>query len=484
MRMRRIVVLAASVLTLLATSPAGASSAAPTWPVAQSLPLPSGASGLNQGYLPGLSCPSAGNCTAAGAFLDVNGATQGLLISESAGSWGSPVELALPSNAGTDPLATFNGLSCPSVGNCAAVGTYQDSTGDGQSFVVDEASSSWATATQITLPSNALSSGQNSQIKAVSCKSAGNCSAVGTYLDQTKPIAKVEGFTLNEVGGKWGVAVAIKLPANANFNPFVALSQIECSSVANCTAVGSYIDAENVTRPLLVSEVNGSWSPAKALSLPNNANAYPLASLSEMTCLASGDCVAIGTYTSNSGAIEGMITTESSGIWGRAVAMSMPPNAAANPHVFFYGFNGISCASIGSCSAGGQYRDRSGNYQGFLIDSTNGTWRPASELVLPSGALYAGRNGGVVAVSCSSAGNCSAGAAYLDGTGNYQAFIVNEVNNTWQAGTKIVLPSGATAVGTGGGIYGLVCSSSGACTATGSYLDSTGNYQGLSLTSR
>jgi len=42
------------------------------------------------------------------------------------------------------------------------------------------------------------------------------------------------------------------------------------------------------------------------------------------------------------------------------------------------------------------------------------------------------RNGGVVAVSCRSAGNCSAGAAYLDASSEYQALVINEVGGQWK----------------------------------------------------
>ena len=54
-------------------------------------------------------------------------------------------------------------------------------------------------------------------------------------------------------------------------------------------------------------------------------------------------------------------------------------------------------------------------------------WRPATEMKLPSGALMAGKNGGVVAVSCRSAGNCSAGAAYVDADEPLPGLVVNEV---------------------------------------------------------
>jgi len=60
-------------------------------------------------------------------------------------------------------------------------------------------------------------------------------------------------------------------------------------------------------------------------------------------------------------------------------------------------------------------------------------------------------------VSCRSAGNCSAGAAYLDASSEYQALVINEVGGQWEAGLKITLPTGNNTVGVDGGVYGLIC---------------------------
>jgi hypothetical protein len=100
-------------------------------------------------------------------------------------------------------------------------------------------------------------------------------------------------------------------------------------------------------------------------------------------------------------------------------------------------------------------------------------------LTLPSGAVQAGKNGGVVALSCVSAGNCAAGAAYEDSSGNYQALVVSETNHAWTTSTKITLPAGATTVGQAGGIYALDCQRTGVCDAVGSYETTSGNYLGF-----
>ena len=41
------------------------------------------------------------------------------------------------------------------------------------------------------------------------------------------------------------------------------------------------------------------------------------------------------------------------------------------------------------------------------------------------------------AVSCGSAGNCSAGGHYTDSSGRDQAFVVNQVNGTWHTAIEV-----------------------------------------------
>lgn len=441
--------------------------------------LPSGGSGVYQGYLPFLSCPSAGNCVAGGSYAA--GTNQaGLLLNEVAGVWRTPTAVLPPNDAATGSAAgvSIYGVSCAAAGNCSAVGTYYDKANNLQSFVESEVGGRWLAATKIALPTNALLSNQSSLVHSISCKAIGACSAVGTYEANATPTANIEGFVANEVNGRWLTAREVVLPAGVRGNPNVTLNQVACTSDGNCSAVGSYIDADNVTHAMVVIEVKRAWRPATALLLPGNASAYSGASLSEVTCSTAGACDAVGTYNTTTG-VQGMAASEIRGGWRRAVQLQLPSNAAANPHVLFFGFQGIACPTAGNCASGGQYIDASGLYQGFLVNEVNSRWQAASELALPAGSRQASKNGGVVAVSCSSPGICSAGAAYVDASGSYQALTINEINRTWQPGVRLALPAGALGVGIYGGIYSIVCQPNGTCAGIGSYLDSSSNYQGF-----
>jgi hypothetical protein len=85
----------------------------------------------------------------------------------------------------------------------------------------------------------------------------------------------------------------------------------------------------------------------------------------------------------------------------------------------------VSCTSAGNCSAGGSYTDSSGSSQAFVVSEVGGTWGKAVE-VPGSATLNAGGNAVVNSVSCASAGHCSAGGTYTDSQKHSQAFLVSQ----------------------------------------------------------
>jgi hypothetical protein len=85
----------------------------------------------------------------------------------------------------------------------------------------------------------------------------------------------------------------------------------------------------------------------------------------------------------------------------------------------------VSCASVGNCSAGGFYTNNAvpRQQEAFVVNETNGTWRPATEM---AGTLNAGGVASVNSVSCVAAGYCSAGGSYTDSSGHQQAFVASK----------------------------------------------------------
>ena len=102
----------------------------------------------------------------------------------------------------------------------------------------------------------------------------------------------------------------------------------------------------------------------------------------------------------------------------------MPGAAALNTGQNAY-ISSLSCGSAGNCGVGGFYSDRSGHGQAFVASQAHGTWGTA-EQVPGTTALNAGGYAATYAVSCASAGHCSAGGFYTDHSGHQQAFVVGQ----------------------------------------------------------
>ena len=159
-------------------------------------------------------------------------------------------------------------------------------------------------------------------------------------------------------------------------------------------------------------------------------------------------------------------------VWGTAI--EVPGTAALNRGGFAF-ISSVSCGSAGNCSAGGDYTDGSGHQQVFVASQTGGTWHTAIE-VPGTAALNRVGLAGLASVSCGSAGNCSAGGHYTDSSGGQQSFVVSQAHGTWH--TAIEVP-GTAALNRGGtaDIGSVSCASAGNCSAGGDYTDSSGRQQ-------
>src|SRR5439155_20311001 len=115
-----------------------------------------------------------------------------------AGTW-TASEAALPAATASDPFVPLRSVSSPSAGNCSAVGTYGDSSGNTQGVLLTETAGTWATGVEASLPGNA-GSNPNAFLASVSCALTGNCSAAGSYNDSS---GNQQGLLLTETAGTW-----------------------------------------------------------------------------------------------------------------------------------------------------------------------------------------------------------------------------------------------------------------------------------------
>jgi hypothetical protein len=368
-----------------------------------------------------VSCASAGNCAAVGTYTDGAGRGQAFVVSETNGTWGNAIEV--PGTGGLNKFGTSiasDFVSCASAGNCAAVGGYLDGSSHPQVFVASETNGTWGKA--IRMPwSGILNWGGSASVTSVSCATAGNCAAVGSYRDRS---GHYQAFVVSLTNGIWGTAIEVPgseaLNAGGPAGGLASAASVSCATAGNCAAVGRYRDGFGHTQPFVVGEKNGTWG--EAIKVPGSIlNAGAGANVFSVSCAAAGNCAAGGTYDDALGAQQAFVVSERNGAWGEAI--EVPGSAALNGERFAI-VGSVSCTSAGNCTAAGFYMDGSDHEQAFVVSETNGTWGNASE-ILGSGTLNAG-DASVTSVSCRSAGRCAAGGTYTDGSGHTQAFVVNQ----------------------------------------------------------
>jgi hypothetical protein len=247
----------------------------------------------------------------------------------------------------------------------------------------------------------------------MSCASAGNCSAGGAYESSSG----VKAFVISQVGGAWGAAKIIPGTGSDGFANVTALS---CASAGNCSAAGSYTNSAGHGQVFVVSQVHGSWGTAKEASGTAALNTGNNDAINSLSCASPGNCSAAGSYTDSSGHTQAFVATQVHGIWG--TAREVPGTAALNKGNA--AAVSLSCASAGTCSAGGFYHDGAGHQQAFVVNQVNGAWGTAKEV--PGTAALNKGNAAIGMVSCAPAGTCSAGGSYTDSSGHGQAFVVSQ----------------------------------------------------------
>jgi len=184
---------------------------------------------------------------------------QTMSAAETGGAWGRASELVLPGGAEKtlgEQQAKLAGVTCTSAGNCVAVGDYTDESHDDEAMLATETGGAWAQASELTPPpgAEAATGDHNAVLHSVTCTSLGDCVAVGSYK---AAIGAVEAMSVTATGGAWAQASERALPpeAEAGSNQDAGLSSVTCMSAGSCVAVGSNDDSSGSEQAMTVSAV-------------------------------------------------------------------------------------------------------------------------------------------------------------------------------------------------------------------------------------
>jgi hypothetical protein len=190
----------------------------------------------------------------------------------------------------------------------------------------------------------------------------------------------------SEQSGRWGKVMEIPGYVELNQAGGGLVASVSCVSAGNCVAGGSYTaDADfagGVYVPFVVSERNGHWG--KAIEVPGiPAPGNPLCEPDSSACVAGqvlsascgsgGTCAAGGWYDTPSIAGEvAFVVIYKNGHWTKVTQI---PGLTTHDATTATTVNSVSCAKTGNCVAGGP---------GFVVDENNGTWGQAHLVLVPN----------------------------------------------------------------------------------------------------
>jgi hypothetical protein len=415
-------------------------------------------------------CTSSGNCVSGGAFTDGSTADQAFISQETNGVWSSATEIAAALNVGG--AAGIIAISCPSAGSCTAEGSYTDNSGIIHTFVLNQVNGTWGFPTEVP-DFTTLSFEDASEMTTLSCTSTSTCVGVGSYVDHVTGTAQP--IIFNETNGVWATPVEVQGSAAFNTSGIAIVGGLDCPSATTCEAGGDVLGVTATATtlvPFFINENNGVWGSIEAIPGVAALSDQDEAALTALSCGAPGDCAAGGNYLDAAGESQAFIISEVAGVWGSATqlfATQLLGTGLSNSLI------SIDCPSAGDCSGIGGFADAQGNPQPFVVDEANHVWSAASEI---PGVQALNNNDGaaLTTISCSAPGVCSAGGTYADAESNEQAFLVNETSNAWSSPIEV---PGTPSLNKGGSatIFAVSCSADGSCGVQGSYTDASKNIQ-------
>jgi hypothetical protein len=207
-----------------------------TWSLVPT-PNPAGSKKNHVSALSGVRCTSPDDCWAAGAYgvIDLKPNVRNEMLHWTGRKW---TQVLVPSPVGT-PKHRFNelfSLSCTSARNCLVVGFTEkfDPSVAVRNEILRWNGTKWA---EVHVPNPAgTGSGAINELTGVTCASARDCWAVGTYGDATSAVERNQ--TMHWNGTVWK-AITAPNPAGTGKDDFNRLTSVRCPSPASCWTVGS-----------------------------------------------------------------------------------------------------------------------------------------------------------------------------------------------------------------------------------------------------
>jgi len=338
-----------------------------TWGAALTMPS-TALNASNNAEVRSVSCTSPGNCTAGGNYAENSSFLQAFAVTQTDGVWGDPTGFfGIFDGLDRADFASVAAVSCGSAENCSAGGAFTfirpGPVGPGRKvYVVTQSSGVWGLPPLVVPGSVELAVSEFASLLSLSCASPGNCTAGGWY---GSAVGQNQGFVVSQINGVWDDA--IPLPGLQALNVFAnaQVLSVSCAGPGNCSA-GGYFTAPGGGQAFVASQVGGVWGNATQVPGMTGLNVGGDAQVSSLSCASPGNCTAGGFYRNGDGA-QGFVVSQSNGVWGAAVPVPglVELNSGNSAQVL-----SVSCAEAGACSFAGYYSNAPGPFvtsdQGFV----------------------------------------------------------------------------------------------------------------------
>jgi hypothetical protein len=370
----------------------------------------------------------------------------------------------------------YSAVSCASPGNCLVAGPLDTGAGDTDATVLQEASGTWGSPTQLVLPANADTPPDvNEQsLNDVSCWSSGNCATVGDYIVNTNfqsfPSPVPEPMVDTEADSVWATPTEMTI-SNPDLLIDGSATVVSCDSSGDCTAAGFLIETSDTdveTAAVFVTTeaaASGTWLAPTLLttSIPDTDIVIPTA----LTCLDATDCTMSDEVISGSNA-SSYLQSEVSGTWGNATSV---PKVGSRP----FAINDLTCTASGACVAVGFTSPTAADLANeadtlpAVATETASVWSSPKDLALP--VLSPSTDQGLLSgISCFAQGQCEAvGDASIAPTNNFNVGIaVSLSGTTWSTiGIDPVAARAGKVLATSSELLSDACVTATTCTVIG-----------------
>jgi len=318
--------------------------------------------------------------------------------------------------------SVYNAISCTTAVNCTAVGSYHDPT-TGNRTLAQDFTLRWQNVSPTPFFGVTATS-----LGSVSCSSPNSCLAVGSFSTDTQSAS----FSDTWDGSTWTSQIT---PRQFRTN----LDGVSCKTSTFCVAVGDLSTGGHLVT--FAARWNGaSWAIQKTPN-PVGASSSFLVSIS---CPATNACTAVGFDVTPHGKIFLLAEQWNGKIW----ALKHTPNPAGKTGIEF---NSVSCVSAKACEAVARFNG------GAFAESWDGqSWK------IQTTPLQKGHSDGfLAAVACVKANSCLAAGDDLH-SGHFVPVSEHWNGQTWKP-QQAAIPAHVTF----SGLNSVSCAAANACEATG-----------------